>query len=49
MICCDGEKCSIVWYHADLVGLSIETVPAGSWFCKDCTVNTYWYLSNGML
>ena len=36
MICCDGEKCPIVWYHADCVGLSEETVPAGSWFCKDC-------------
>ena len=36
MICFDGEKYPIVWYHADCVGLSEETVPAGSWFCKDC-------------
>ena len=35
MICFDGEKCPIV-SNADCVGLSEETVPAGSWFCKDC-------------
>ena len=36
MVYFDGEKCLIVWYHADCVGLSEETVPAGSLFCKDC-------------
>ena len=39
MICCDGEKCPIVLYHADCVGLTEETVADGSLFCKTVIIS----------
>ena len=31
---CDGDNCSIGWFHADCLGL--ESVPKGAWYCVKC-------------
>ena len=36
MIDCDGYNCPLIWYHANCVGLSEETIRDGSWFCEQC-------------
>lgn len=38
LIACDGEDCSIEWYHMECVGLSLETLPStdDKWFCPEC-------------
>lgn len=35
MIECEGDKCERGWFHVECVGLN--SLPSGSWFCKDCT------------
>lgn len=44
MICCDGVKCPILWFHADCVGLSEETMPAASCGSTMNVTIRYWYL-----
>ena len=33
-IFCDGENCSIEWFHVEC--LKIKRIPKGKWFCPDC-------------
>ncbi len=34
LICCDGQNCSIEWFHVEC--LKLKRVPKGKWFCPDC-------------
>ncbi|XP_038065836.1 uncharacterized protein LOC119735944 [Patiria miniata] len=36
MIACDGESCSVEWYHYECVGLTAATIPNGEWLCDNC-------------
>ncbi len=37
MIACDNSSCPIQWFHLQCLKLSLEDVPKGSWYCKECT------------
>lgn len=34
MIACDGEDCTIEWFHFECVGIMVP--PKGKWYCPDC-------------
>lgn len=34
MIACDGDACSIVWFHTTC--LKISRIPKGKWYCPEC-------------
>ena len=35
MIGCDNDKCKIQWFHQKC--LKLKRIPAGKWYCPDCT------------
>ena len=35
MIACDNTGCKIEWFHQNCLGLS--SIPAGDWYCPDCS------------
>lgn len=34
MIACDGQDCTIEWFHFECVGIMVP--PKGKWYCPDC-------------
>ncbi|GAB0098583.1 hypothetical protein DMENIID0001_143360 [Sergentomyia squamirostris] len=34
MIACDGDNCSIEWFHFECVGIMVP--PMGKWYCPEC-------------
>ena len=37
MVMCDSKSCLIQWFHLSRLKLTLEQLPAGEWFCPDCT------------
>jgi len=36
MIACDGAKCEIEWFHVGCVGINIDQLKGGKWYCSNC-------------
>ena len=39
MVGCENQDCAIGWFHIACVGLTLETIPKGKWYCPDCRKN----------
>ncbi len=38
MIACDSEDCEFEWFRYECIGMSVNNISNGDWFCEECKI-----------